>query len=169
MQRSQRKSENLRGEQNSLDPIYISYRENMSELNGRVRDFFDQYEQANAEFDVAKIAALYGDVFLFGGPQGVQAVKKEDFVKVLPKRKEFFKAAGLASSRVASVEASALDSKYTLAKVVWKMRFERAGSPLVESDAFTTYVLSASDDSLQIIFQLDHQDLSKKAQELGLK
>lgn len=134
-----------------------------------VRQFFDAYERANADFDLAKIAVLYGEVFMFGGPQGVQAVKKEDFVKVLPKRKEFFKAAGLASSQVASVEASALDSKYTLARIAWTMRFERAVGAPIESDALTTYVLSKEGDSLQIVFQLDHQDLSAKVRELGLK
>jgi len=141
----------------------------MSELNGQIRNFFQQYERANAEFDVQKIAALYGDVFMFAGPQGVQAVKKDDFVKILPKRKEFFKAAGLTSSRVASVEATALDSKYTLAKVAWKMRIERTGATPVEIDAFATYVLSVNADSLQIIFQIDHQDLMQKARELGPK
>lgn len=137
--------------------------------NLRIKSFFDQYERANAEFDVSKIVALYGDVFMFGGPQGVQAVKKEDFVKVLPRRKELFKATGLASSRVASVEPSPLDSKYTLAKVGWKIRFERAGAAPIETDAFTTYVVSIEGDSLQIVFQLDHQDLMKRVQELGLK
>lgn len=141
----------------------------MSDLNERVRQFFETYERANAEFDVRKIAALYADAFMFGGPQGAQCVKKEDFVKVLPKRKEFFKASGLASSRVASVEASALDSKYTLTKVAWKMRFERAGAAPIESDALTTYVLSTDGDSLRVIFQLDHEDLSAKLRELGLK
>jgi hypothetical protein len=48
---------------------------------------------------------------MFGNPQGVQAVKKDDFVKVLPRRKEFMKTAGLLSSRVDSVQASKLDSK----------------------------------------------------------
>lgn len=141
----------------------------MSELNGRIRDFFQLYEQANAEFDVPKIAALYGDVFMFGGPQGVQAVKKDDFVKILPKRKEFFRAAGLTSSRVVSVEGSALDSKYTMAKVAWKMRIERTGATSVEIDAFTAYVLSEDGDSLKIVFQIDHQDLATKLRELGLK
>ena len=133
----------------------------MSDLNSQVRQFFDAYERLNTEFDVQKIAELYADAFMFGGPQGVQCVKKEDFVKVLPKRKEFFKAAGLASAQVASVEASALDSKYTLARVAWKMRFERAAAAPIENDAFTTYVLSADGDSLKIVFQIDHQDLSK--------
>lgn len=141
----------------------------MDNLNGRIREFFDQYERANAEFDLQKIVALYGDVFLFGGPQGAQAVKRDDFVRVLPKRREFFKAVGLASSRVVSVEASPLDSKYTLVKVVWKMRFERAALAPIESDASATYVLSSDGDSLQIVFQVDHQDLMKRVQELGLK
>ena len=141
----------------------------MSGLNERAREFFATYERANAEFDVQKIAALYGEVFMFGGPHGAQAVKKDDFVNVLPKRKEFFKAAGLVSSRVASIEASALDSKYTLAKVAWTMRFERPGAAPSEIDAFTTYVLSADGDSLRIIFQLDHQDLAKRVEELGLQ
>ena len=48
-------------------------------------EFFRLYEQANRDFDVQLIAKLYADTFMFGNPQGVQAVKKEDFVKVLPR------------------------------------------------------------------------------------
>ena len=58
----------------------------MNELNVEVKEFFERYERANAEFEVQRIAALYADVFLFGNPEGVQSVKKEDFVRVLPKR-----------------------------------------------------------------------------------
>jgi hypothetical protein len=99
-------------------------------MHANVREFFDGYGKANAEFDVPKIAAFYADVFMFGGPQGVQCVKKEDFVRVLPKRKEFFRSAGLVSSKIESLEASSLESKYVLVKTVWKMRFEsRTGLP----------------------------------------
>jgi hypothetical protein len=83
----------------------------MSEFNVEVKEFFDGYERANAEFEVQRIAALYADVFMFGDPQGVQSVKKEDFVRVLPRRKEFFKSVGLLSSKIESLEASKLDSK----------------------------------------------------------
>ena len=58
-------------------------------------EFFRLYEQANRDFNVQLIAKLYADTFMFGNPQGVQAVKKEDFVKVLPRRKDFMKTAGL--------------------------------------------------------------------------
>ena len=83
----------------------------MSELNVEVKEFFDGYERGNAEFEVQGIAALYADVFMFGDPQGVQSVKKEDFVRVLPRRKEFFKSVGLVFSKIESLEASTLDSK----------------------------------------------------------
>ena len=58
-----------------------------------------------------QIVACYADVFMFGGPEGVQCVKKEDFLKVLPRRKEFFRSLGLVCSNIHSLEGSTLDSK----------------------------------------------------------
>ena len=71
----------------------------MSNDNVEVNSFFSGYETANATFDVEKIAACYADIFMFGGPEGVQCVKKDDFLKVLPRRKEFFRSRGLVSSK----------------------------------------------------------------------
>ena len=133
--------------------------------NITVEDFFRRYEQANHDFDVLLIATLYADTFMFGNPQGVQAIKKDDFVKVLPRRKDFMKAAGLLSSRVDSVETSALDSKYILVKTVWNLSFRATGGDVTRKTS-ATYVLSASGDSFEIVFQLDHQDLMKTVQEL---
>jgi hypothetical protein len=130
-----------------------------------VEDFFRRYEQANHDFDVPLIATLYADTFMFGNPQGVQAVKKEDFVKVLPRRRDFMKAAGLLSSRIDSVETSALDSRYMLVKTVWNMSFKANGGHVTRKTS-ATYVLSAIGDSFEIVFQLDHQDLMKTVQEL---
>jgi hypothetical protein len=62
-----------------------------------------------------------------------------------------------------------LDSKYALAKAVWKMRFERGTGQPVDSQNSATYILSAACDSFQIVFQIDHQDLTKRVQDLGLK
>lgn len=140
----------------------------MTDLSAALRDFFDGYEKANAEFDLQKIAACYADVFMFGGPGGVQAIKKDDFLKVLPRRKESFRALGLISSKVESVEGSNLDSKYVLAKVVWQMRFKRNAGEPIDSENSATYLLSARGNCFEIVFQIDHQDLAKKAQELGL-
>ena len=88
----------------------------MTNLNIPVQNFFHRYEKANTEFDVQEIAACYADVFLFGGPTGIQAVRKEDFVKVLPRRKEFFRSSGLVSSKIGNLEISNLDSRYILTR-----------------------------------------------------
>jgi len=130
-----------------------------------VEEFFRRYEQANNDFDVHLIASLYADTFMFGNPQGVQAVKREDFVRVLPRRKDFMKTAGLLSSRVNSIETSALDSKYMLVKTVWNMSF-RANNEDDVIRSLATYVLSAIGDSFEIVLQLDHQDLMKIVQGL---
>ena len=130
-------------------------------------EFFRLYEQANLDFDVQLIAKLYADTFMFGNPQGVQAVKKEDFVKVLPRRKEFMKTAGLLSSRVDSVQASMLDSKYVLVKTIWNMSFRcRSNADEVTRKTSATYVLSNVGESFEIVLQLDHQDLMKIVQDL---
>ena len=140
----------------------------MSNENVGVKCFFARFEAANAAFDVEQLAACYAEVFMFGGPAGVQCVKKEDFLKILPRRKEFFRSRGLVSSAIDSLEASMLDQKYILAKVVWNMRFDRGTSQPLHSQNASSYVLSLVDQGFQIVFQIDHQDLTKKLQELGL-
>src|SRR5262249_4141731 len=85
------------------------YCRQMGPGNAEVESFFAGYEAANAIFDVDRIAACYADVFMFGGPDGVRCVTKEDFLKVLPRRKEFFRSRGLVSSKLESLETSALD------------------------------------------------------------
>jgi hypothetical protein len=136
-------------------------------MDDRVREFLARYERANADFNVAEIASLYADVFLFGGPQGAQAIKKDDFVKVLPRRKDFFKSVGLASSKVERIESTELGSNYILAKVIWKMRIDRAEKAPAEIETSATYLLWNSADSLQIVFQVDHQDLAARIKALG--
>ena len=131
-----------------------------------VAEFFHRYEQANNDFDVQLIAKLYADTFMFGNSQGVQAVKKEEFIKVLPRRKDFMKTAGLVSSRVDSAEASTLDSKYILVRTVWNLGFRTNNGDEVARKTSATYILSSSGDSFEIVFQLDHQDLMKIVQDL---
>src|SRR5439155_8780145 len=122
----------------------------MTDRNARIREFFDDYKKANADFDVQKIAACYAEVFMFGGPAGVQPVKKDDFVKVLPRRKESFSSIGLVSSTVVSLELSNLDSKYALTRAVWQMRFERDGIQRITDENSSTCILSTTDNWFEI-------------------
>jgi ketosteroid isomerase-like protein len=135
------------------------------QMDQRVKEFFLQYERANSSSDVSAIGGLYADTFMFGGPNGVQAVKKDDFLKVIPKMKAHFSSMGLSETQLQTVETNPLDSKYLLVKVVWKMKL-RNSSDSKHVDAFATYVLvRGQGDALSIVFQLDHQDLASVIEE----
>ena len=140
----------------------------MTELTVKVTNFFDHYQQALADSKVERMAPLYADVLLFCDPAGVRSVSKEDFIRVLPRRKEYFASVGLTSSTIHTLDASELGSNYILATVAWKMRFERRNrQQSVESINTASYILLVVRDSFQIVVQVDHQDLVKKAEELG--
>ena len=98
----------------------------------------------------------------------MQAIKKEDFLKVLPKRKEFFKTVGLKSSTIQRLEETRMDTNYIMVKAYWKMQFEKDPAHSITDEISATYILSQQGDLLRIVFQLDHQDLTKRVQDLGL-
>jgi hypothetical protein len=129
--------------------------------------FFEEYEKVISDADVSKIAEQYADVFLFGGPQGVQCVKKDDFLKVLPRRKEYFASMGLLSSKVTSVDELNLDATYLLARTRWKMAFRQPNGMKKEIETSATYVLEKRNGKLAIVFQIDHQDLAVKVKDMG--
>jgi ketosteroid isomerase-like protein len=134
----------------------------------RVTAFFDQYESNIAGSDPAAMAAQYGESFVFAGPQGTQAVRRDDFVKVLPKRQGFFKSVGLRSSRVVTLEETSVDDRCVLVKAQWRLQFESATAPVSALEVVSTYLLQQQPDGLRIVFQLDHDDLSARVRELGL-
>ncbi|SRR6266496_107634 len=134
-------------------------------MDQRVKEFFLQYERANSSGDVSAIGGLYADIFMFGGPKGVQSVKKDDFLRVIPKMKAHLSSMGLSETQLQTVEANPLDSKYLLAKVVWGMKV-RNSSGSKHLDASATYVLVRGQaDALSIILQIDHQDLASVIKE----
>jgi ketosteroid isomerase-like protein len=137
-------------------------------VSERVTAFFDRYQSNIAGSDPAAIAAHYGESFVFAGPQGTQAVKRDDFLKVLPKRQGFVKSAGLRSSKVVALEETGFDDRCVLVKAEWKLQFESATSSVAALHLWTTYLLQQQPDGLRIVFQLDHDDLTKRVHELGL-
>lgn len=125
-----------------------------------VQVFFKAYETANSTSDFTAIGDSYAETFLFAGPHAVHSVRREDFLKIVPKMKSQFAALGLTGTSMASVETTNLDSRYVLAKVRWEITLRTPQDLLKCCDAFATYVLQRCDDKLSIVFQLDHQDLA---------
>ena len=140
----------------------------MTQASDIVRNFFEGFEKASNTLDLELLGAQYSDSFMFASPQGAQPVKKDDFLKVLPKRKGFFKTIGLISSTITALEETHLDENYIMVKAYWNMRFEKNPEQAITDESSATYFLFQQENRLQIVFQLDHQDLTKRVQELGL-
>jgi hypothetical protein len=64
-----------------------------------VRKFFEDYERGVNASDHELPSAKYNDLFVFVSPHGVQVIKKDDFVKVVPKRHGFLGTVGLLEPR----------------------------------------------------------------------
>ncbi len=135
-------------------------------MNPLVTNFFEIYEKSISEAAVSTVATLYSDVFMFGGPRGTQTVRKDDFLKLLAGRKAHFQSVGLEPSTVASIDATSLDARYVLAKVVWKMSLKSSLMTSRQFEVKTTYILEIKDETLVIILQLDHQDLGERVNEM---
>jgi hypothetical protein len=84
----------------------------MAEASGAVRALFEAYARATDSTDPAFFATAYGETFMFAGPATVQAIKRDDFLKVVPKRRAFFATVGLAATKVSSIDESPLDEHH---------------------------------------------------------
>jgi hypothetical protein len=130
-------------------------------MNQLVKDFLERYEKASSYSDWAAIGRLHADTFLFGGANGVQVVRKDDFLKLVPRMKARLASLGLSETQLQAVEASVINVKYLLAKAAWKMTVRHFTGARTQLDAFTTYVLERQEEGmLSIAFQIDHQDLA---------
>jgi hypothetical protein len=140
----------------------------MEQDNLLVNRFFEEYERAISTLDLQIYDRLYNDAFMFASPSGLQAIKKADFLKVLPKRQGFFKAIGLTSTTLHRLEQTPLDESHIMVKVIWRMRYEKENQAAITDESSATYLLYRRGDLLQIVFQYDHQDLMERARELGV-
>jgi len=140
----------------------------VNQVSDFVREFFEDYERGSNALDLEILDSRYSDSFMFGGPQGVQIIKKEDFLKVLPARKEFFRMVGLTSSKIQRLEEIRLNDNYVMVKADWNMRFEKDLDQPIVDEISATYILYRQENLLRIVFQLDHQDLMKRVRDLGL-
>lgn len=135
-------------------------------MEQEVAAFFREYEAANAGSDVARIGRLYADSFMFAGPKGVQSVRKEDFLRVIPKMKAYFASLGVRETRLNSVKATAINSRYVLANVSWRILMSNGRANRDFVDATASYVLDGQGiDGMAIIFQIDDQELAATVKE----
>jgi hypothetical protein len=98
----------------------------------------------------------------------VRVVRKEDLLRALPRRRAYFQSVGSVTSKVRSLEEARLDDHHLLVKAHWDLRFEKGSGQSVVVETSATYILHRQGDRPRIVFQLDHQDLTKRIRELGI-
>lgn len=140
----------------------------MQQKNEDIQAFLKTYEQATNTNSSDDIAPLYADTFMFGGKQGVQSIKKTDFLQVLPKRRGFFSMVGLKTTTLQASETVPIDDEYVMVKVKWSIHYEKEGKKPIDDETLATYILHSQNTTLQIVMQIDHQDLMARVKELGL-
>jgi len=132
-----------------------------------VHAFFKDLETNGNTLHIEGLSAQYGDVFGFADAEGLKMVKKEEFLKVLPQRKQFVDSIGLKFSRFLSLQEENLDENYLLVQAVVLMHFEKDGKSIDDQDS-TTYILRKKGNSFEIVFHLESRGLMKKVKELQL-
>jgi len=130
--------------------------------NSQIQKFFEEY-QKSIEQGPQIAAAQYADPIMIATPKGAYTFKNEDFIKMLPGRKDFFDKTGLKSSHIVSLEEMSDDQFYCIIKAIWSFEFKKDGSEAKNIQVPTTYILRKEKDSFKIIFQLDHEDLIEKS------
>ena len=140
----------------------------MAPASDIVRKLFEDYERGIGTPEPELISDIYEDSFVFAGPQGVQVVRKEDLLRALPRRQAYFRSVGLVTSKVRSLEEAHLDDHSLMVKAHWDPQFEKGPGQSLVVGTSATYILRRRGDRPRIVFQLDHQDLMKRVQELGI-
>ena len=137
-------------------------------MDQSVSEFFTKYEIANGASDISAVGSLYGESFLFAGPNGAQTVRREDFLKVIPRMKAHFESIGLTGTHLCWLEVKELDARYVLVKATWEIAVKGAKGGVRSMKVLASYVLQRVDGRLFIVFQLDHQDLETVVKSQGI-
>jgi hypothetical protein len=140
----------------------------MEPTSGIVTKLFDDYERGIGTPDPELSSDIYENSFVFAVPQGVQVVRKEDLLRALPRRQAYFQSVSLVTSKVRSLEEARLDDHYLMVKAHWDLQFEKGPGRSLVVETSATSILHRRGDRPGIVFQLDHQDLMERVQELDI-
>ena len=133
-----------------------------------VSRFFHSLERETGEGDFAALADRFAEEFLAAGPEGVKIANRSAFAQGLPQRKQAFDKLRAQPARLVSLESTALDARYMLAKGRWLLVFAPEGKGPVEVIAESTYVVDTGEEPFRIVVYLTSQDLAKVLSERGI-
>jgi len=130
--------------------------------------FFRAIEHETITGNFPALAERFAETFVAASPSGAKVAQRSVFAQVLPARKEQFDKVRSRSTQLISLEATALDARYTLAGTRWQLTFARDGQEPQKVFADSTYLVDTGAEPFQIILYLTSQDLPKVLAERGI-
>jgi len=140
----------------------------MNTITPLIQEFFADFERAGNSGDTAVSLSQFHDPYMHLGPDGMHIITREIFRAAIDKRKTFFASLGLKSTKMEVVEETALDDIYTLVKVKITMHFEKTGKDAVDVEQYASYLLSLTNEKLEVVLYLNHSDLMTLMKSAGL-
>ena len=134
----------------------------------RLRAFFERFESLSAASDVDSRVAMYAPNFMIAGPSGAQVVRSADILRAIPKRKQLLDAAGHRETALIGFEETPLTDRYSLVRVEWRWRFERAGVEPTAISLPSRFIVDCRGDVPLIILYMNDTDVATVARERGL-
>lgn len=140
----------------------------MPPVSDSIKHFFEEFERNTNTLALERIGAQYGEVFMFANPQGVRVIKREDLLKALPGRREYFEKIGLKNTTYTSLEEKRLDDHYIMVEAYLTMHFEKDPGNPVENHDSSTFILHQQNQTLTIACHIEHDEVAHRMQALGL-
>ena len=135
----------------------------------KLRRFFTAYEHAVNNFDAESISAQFVESFMGADPNGVFCHRNDASLKeAVAQRRDIYAQMGFKFAEVLSLAETPIDEHYTMAKVHWRVVFEKIKGQPQEFKFFITYFLYDSGDGLRIVFFIAREDEQKVLREAGL-
>ena len=135
----------------------------------KIRKFFAAYEESVNSFNPDLVSAQFVTSFMGADPNGVACYQNDESLRqAVLQRRDFFTQLGYKFAEILSVADTPIDETYTMAKVHWRMIFEKVKGQPQEFKFFVTYFLYDSPDGLRIVFYIAREDEEKVLREAGL-
>jgi hypothetical protein len=133
-----------------------------------LRAFFERVEKLSAAADADSLVAMYAPHFMLAGPNGAQVVRSSDIRRAIPQRKQLLDSAGHRETALIGCEDTPLTERYSLVRVEWRWRFERAGLEPTTITLPSRFIVDCGGDVPQIVLYMNETDVATVARERGL-
>ena len=143
----------------------MSHRKIQSES---LRTFFERFESLGAASDVDSLVAMYAPNVMIAGPNGAQVVRPADILRAIPQRKQLLDSAGHRETALVGFEETPLTDRYSLVRVEWRWRFERAAAEPTTITLPSRFIVDCAGDVPHIVLYMNDTDVATVARERGI-